>query len=44
MTLFDREAEGNSHLRRDRGAGKFVHSVKLLSLFMKNIAAVDIRT
>ena len=44
MTLFHREAEGNSYLMRDRGAGKFLHSVKSLSLFMKNIAAVNIRT
>ena len=38
MTLFHREAEGNSHLMRNHGAGRFLHSVKLLSLFMKNIA------
>lgn len=43
MTLFHREAEGNSHLMRDRGGGNFLHSVKLLSLFMKNIATVNIR-
>ena len=43
MTLFHREAEGNSHLMRDPGGGKFLHSVKLLSLFMKNIATVNIR-
>ena len=43
MTLFHREAEGNSHLMRDPGGGKFLHSVKLLSPFMKNIATVNIR-
>lgn len=43
MTLFHREAEGNSHLMRDRVVAENLHSVKLLSLFMKNIATVNIR-
>src|SRR5688572_25558822 len=44
MTLFLREAEGNSHLMRVHGAGRSLQSVKLLSLFTRTLRQVKICT